>query len=62
MGRYGFLKKPKDSDKKKDIDIQHIRMIICHNDKKRAAELMVVNGYAASIGEAKVIIDREDGR
>jgi len=50
-------KKP---DKEK-ID-NHIRLIICRNEKEKAADLILQNGYANSIQEARKIVDRFNGK
>ena len=46
--------KPKDNS-------AHIYTIICNNSRKRAAELIYLNGYAKSIDAALKIIDRANG-
>lgn len=49
-------------DNKTRYDIEHIRLIICNNEREKAAGFIVANGYAASMKEAIGIIDREDGK
>lgn len=48
--------------KKPTLPLDHIRLIICKNERLRAAELIMMNGYASIMDDALEIIDREDGK